>query len=161
MPSVEYMREYRAANKSRLAAQDRVRREEWRALLLEMVGETRCKDCGETDQRVLQFDHLGDKVANVAALLGKNWEAAIAEAKKCEVVCANCHAIRTYERRPRPAPPPSNWTRLSKTHFPCGHEKSDENSYVHSNKSSCLECRRIKGREYQRKRREMRKKIAA
>lgn len=55
-----------------------------------------CVDCGETDIVVLEFDHQGDKVANISDMISKNGLAAIvAEMAKCEVVCANDHRRRT------------------------------------------------------------------
>jgi NAD-dependent dihydropyrimidine dehydrogenase PreA subunit len=61
-----------------------------------------CMDCkGSFPYYVLQFDHrpTETKLANVSHLMrfGKN-EHAWAEIEKCDVVCANCHAIRTHER---------------------------------------------------------------
>jgi hypothetical protein len=119
---------------------------------LDITGEGKCKDCGETDYRVLVFDHLRDKTANVSVFLTRSWKKALAEAAKCEVVCSNCHAIRTYERRPKPesvelAP----WLTLSKTHCPQGHIKSEENTYYHKGNKLCLECKRINSREWYRK----------
>ena len=59
-----------------------------------------CKDCGTRDFRVLEFDHLRDKKANIATLIagGCSIKTIKEEMRKCEVVCANCHRIRTYER---------------------------------------------------------------
>lgn len=61
-----------------------------------------CADCGEHyPYFVLQFDHVGtDKVKGIAQMLsGKmSIEDLAIEMAKCEVVCANCHAIRTYNR---------------------------------------------------------------
>ena len=58
-----------------------------------------CLDCGEPDPVVLEFDHVsGTKVANVSALLVKEWQVILDEIGKCEVVCANCHRRRTAAR---------------------------------------------------------------
>lgn len=60
-----------------------------------------CMDCGyRRHAEALQFDHRpGEiKVHNIAG-----WpfglESMIEEMDKCDVVCANCHAIRTALRR--------------------------------------------------------------
>ncbi len=62
-----------------------------------------CVDCGETDVRVLEFDHLPgvDKHADVAAMVadGGRWSDVEAEIAKCEVRCASCHRRVTCERR--------------------------------------------------------------
>lgn len=60
-----------------------------------------CVDCGHTDIRCLEFDHVrGTKTSSIATLL-KNaapWSTIEAEIAKCEVRCANCHRIKTNER---------------------------------------------------------------
>lgn len=64
-----------------------------------------CADCGYRQHAAaLDFDHAGsEKVANVSALLRRvPWEQVLVEVAKCEVVCANCHRIRTYNERQRP-----------------------------------------------------------
>lgn len=60
-----------------------------------------CKDCGETDYVVLDFDHITDnKVMNVSSMVtaGCGWERILEEVQKCEVVCSNCHRRRTHKR---------------------------------------------------------------
>jgi len=56
-----------------------------------------CKDCGEEDPVVLEFDHIkGNKLANISKMLDRfPWKEIIRELKKCDVVCANCHRRRT------------------------------------------------------------------
>lgn len=69
-----------------------------------------CVDCGETDIRVLEFDHLGDKEYNVSQMGSYSLARLQLEISKCEVVCANHHRIRTYSRMEscwRTAPYPS------------------------------------------------------
>lgn len=69
--------------------------------LLDILKSSSCKDCGNSDVRVLEFDHISDdKYRNVADLLGQGygWEVIQKEINKCEIVCANCHRIRTIER---------------------------------------------------------------
>ena len=58
-----------------------------------------CVDCGNTDIRVLEFDHRGDdKVCDVSRLMASGLDKLKAEVLKCDVRCKNCHAIKTYER---------------------------------------------------------------
>lgn len=60
-----------------------------------------CVDCGNTDIRVLEFDHIsGTKTRGVASMASRGWtlEKIKSEIAKCEVRCRNCHAIKTYER---------------------------------------------------------------
>lgn len=59
-----------------------------------------CVDCGQTDMRLLEFDHvIGKKYRGIANLLswGFNWQVIEAEIAKCEIRCANCHRIKTVE----------------------------------------------------------------
>ena len=59
-----------------------------------------CVDCRENNHIVLDFDHLRDKKYNISRMIhdGFSWKAILKEIQKCEVVCANCHRIRTYDR---------------------------------------------------------------
>ncbi|MHA7985678.1 hypothetical protein ACX9R5_07690 [Rathayibacter sp. CAU 1779] len=61
-----------------------------------------CTDCGNSDLRVLDFDHRPgeqkrDAVMRLVAL-GFGESIVMAEIAKCDVRCRNCHAIVTYER---------------------------------------------------------------
>lgn len=61
-----------------------------------------CMDCGyDKHPAALQFDHRpGEiKLGNVSQMFSKAWDVIEAEIAKCDVVCANCHAVRTAERR--------------------------------------------------------------
>lgn len=60
-----------------------------------------CADCGHKyPWYCMQFDHINDdKEANVSMLVNQGYMTKLlAEVAKCELVCANCHAIRTYKR---------------------------------------------------------------
>ena len=59
-----------------------------------------CVDCGITNHIVLDFDHLRDKKYNISRMIhdGFSWAAIKKEISKCEVVCANCHRVRTHNR---------------------------------------------------------------
>lgn len=59
-----------------------------------------CTDCGlRYPYYVMQFDHLGDKIANINSMVAEGRKKALLiEIAKCEVVCANCHAERTHSR---------------------------------------------------------------
>ena len=64
-----------------------------------------CADCGYKEHpAALEFDHRPgtEKLFNIGEKMGvysrpKLW----AEIEKCDVVCANCHNIRTHDRRER------------------------------------------------------------
>ncbi len=58
-----------------------------------------CKDCGESDITVLEFDHTDRKVKfkAVSTLIRNRYTLDVIkeEVKKCEVRCANCHKRKT------------------------------------------------------------------
>jgi hypothetical protein len=59
-------------------------------------------ECGNSfPSCVMEFDHVrGDKVIGVGLLAGYgvSIEAIQEEIAKCDLVCANCHRIRTWKR---------------------------------------------------------------
>jgi hypothetical protein len=61
-----------------------------------------CVDCGETDLRVLEFDHRpgSGKTRDISYLIrgGTSWRRVAEELEKCDVRCRNCHALITYAR---------------------------------------------------------------
>jgi transposase len=61
-----------------------------------------CKDCQEMyPHYMLDFDHLPEfeKVDSPTQLVHKySWDKALEEVAKCDVVCGNCHKIRTWQR---------------------------------------------------------------
>jgi hypothetical protein len=66
--------------------------------LAEYLARHPCVDCGQTDIRVLEFDHVrGKKSDNISRMLGVGycWATIEAEIAKCEVRCVNCHRIKT------------------------------------------------------------------
>jgi hypothetical protein len=62
-----------------------------------------CPDCGRRyPSYVMDFDHVrGEKLENIARMVtcGRNESAILVELRKCELVCSNCHRIRTHKRR--------------------------------------------------------------
>lgn len=76
------------------------RRKELRNFTNELKSSNPCTDCGLFyPPYVMQYDHLDSstKEFGIATLPSK--ERIIEEIAKCELVCANCHAIRTHNRR--------------------------------------------------------------
>lgn len=56
-----------------------------------------CKDCGGTfPPECMDFDHVrGTKLFNLAEARCYSWTAIREEVAKCDLVCANCHRIRS------------------------------------------------------------------
>lgn len=60
-----------------------------------------CMDCGYDNPLALEFDHVrGTKKKEVSGMahLGYSMDLILEEIEKCEVVCANCHKLRTWNR---------------------------------------------------------------
>jgi len=78
-------RKYRAANKT----------------LLNRLKSAPCSDCaGSFPPVCMDFDHRPEtkKIKAVSLLMSCRTERVLAEIAKCDLVCANCHRIRTATR---------------------------------------------------------------
>ena len=77
-----------------------------RDLMDQVKADRGCAECGlvmPDHPEVFDFDHApgSDKLRHVADFATKGTiEELLAEIAKCEVVCANCHRIRTRAREP-------------------------------------------------------------
>lgn len=61
-----------------------------------------CTDCGNSDKRVLEFDHVrGIKIGHISHAIKNAWslDKLKLEIEKCEIRCCNCHRIVTINRR--------------------------------------------------------------
>lgn len=60
-----------------------------------------CKDCNNKfHPEAMEFDHVrGVKRFELSEYHHYSWENILIELKKCDLVCANCHRIRTASRR--------------------------------------------------------------
>lgn len=65
--------------------------------------ETPCTDCGiRYHYSVMDFDHVrGEKRYPVSKIVAANigFDYLLEELEKCDVVCANCHRLRTFARK--------------------------------------------------------------
>lgn len=77
----------------------------WRiqAQLLDQIRHMPCADCGgRFPACAIDFDHRDpvDKRYAVTRMIGRAGTARmLAEVAKCDIVCANCHRLRTFDRR--------------------------------------------------------------
>ena len=65
-----------------------------REVVLDYLKTHPCVDCGNSDVRFLEFDHVrGTKIDCVSVGVKDSWfvEKSTQEINKCEVRCANCH----------------------------------------------------------------------
>lgn len=112
----EYNQQYYAANRDKLRQASR----DWylahrdtandkkkelsrlaRAFVDSVLAVSCCVDCGENDKRCLDFDHRDPKAKrhDISRMVsqGASVERIAIEIEKCDIRCANCHRIRTYE----------------------------------------------------------------
>jgi hypothetical protein len=119
-----------AARRRRLAVGKR--------FIVEYLRSHPCVDCGESDLRVLDFDHVRPRREYVSRLLGNG--ATIqdlkSEIERCQVVCANCHRRRTARRK--------GWWRLTGGHGgPAARPRRERNVrwvYAQLAVSRCADC---------------------
>lgn len=82
---------YKVLDRAHSVKRLEVRRKHLRQLREEGGG--KCVDCGYAEKiDILQFHHEGKKIDNVTNI--QNYKKREAEAKKCILLCPNCHAIR-------------------------------------------------------------------
>jgi Holliday junction resolvase RusA-like endonuclease len=78
-------------------------REKYREVIRKIKESSPCVDCNISyPYYIMHFDHLegSDKVDGVSSMLrNSGLKNAIDEIKKCDLVCANCHAVRTWKRQ--------------------------------------------------------------
>jgi hypothetical protein len=102
-PIIEYRRSYARRRKYDSGPNSRAAKR--RALLAELKLERGCHDCGYRQHHVaLDFDHRPGEMKSfsIALNLRLRWQTILAEVEKCDVVCSNCHRIRTFTRRVKP-----------------------------------------------------------
>lgn len=110
-----------------------------RAIVAAHLATHPCADCGDRDLAVLEFDHVAGKRRHVSWLVHKGAPPARLheEIARCEVVCANCHRMRTAAR--------AGWRRLA----PEGDEQEWRSARVERNvrfayrvleASGCADC---------------------
>ena len=59
-----------------------------------------CMDCGQLyHYEVMEFDHKRDKHFNLSKPRHLSHARILEEVSKCDLVCANCHRMRTWKRR--------------------------------------------------------------
>jgi hypothetical protein len=107
----EVKRRFRQNHLSELRAEDEARRLAALARLDTIKLERGCVDCGYREHpAALDFDHRdpAHKTAEVSQIARHGWAKVVAEIAKCDVRCANCHRVRTFQNKHgsrRPAQP--------------------------------------------------------
>lgn len=91
--------------KDKALANNKLIRERSRKYIKDYLSTHPCVDCGNDNVIVLEFDHVRDtKLYNISDMVQKAYSITTIqkEIDKCDVRCANCHRIATYNRRSGP-----------------------------------------------------------
>lgn len=100
-----YQRAYYKNSKSwrsKRVAASKIRKSEINKQLISLKESTPCKDCGKFFPfYVMDFDHRENKsfLLSSASRLGLSDNKIKMEILKCDLVCSNCHRIRTHTRK--------------------------------------------------------------
>ena len=100
-------RYYHEGGKDARNARNKKRMRAARAWMTSLKAGVACADCGQTfPAYVMHWDHLPgfEKIESISVLVGRFPRTLVLEElKKCELVCANCHVLRTIRRAGRSA----------------------------------------------------------
>ena len=94
----EYNKEYNERNKEKIREERREQHKEKRAICLEYLG-GKCVKCGTIHN--LQFDHIKreGKKYEISAKLSYKFDNLKEELDKCQLLCYDCHKIKTKSER--------------------------------------------------------------
>jgi hypothetical protein len=87
--------------RARLSECARVRHNKRKDELIDYFGR-KCVDCGVIGSTCIYDFHHKDaktKKQSVSSLLLYSWKSVLKEAKKCVLICANCHRIRHFNKK--------------------------------------------------------------
>lgn len=92
-----YRKEHYVKNRQKYIDKAEKQRNKVKKEFFEWLQTKSCIDCGESDIRTLEFDHVrGKKEGNISRMLAvASKERLLKELEKCDIVCANCHRKRT------------------------------------------------------------------
>lgn len=100
----DYFKDYYAKHKAEFDTRNLNKKKAVRAFVNDLKSKP-CSDCHRTyPPYVMDFDHRDPslKIDRIGALTYRaSWTLLLAELPKCDLVCANCHRIRTYQQRRR------------------------------------------------------------
>lgn len=94
-------REWHKANAVKVRAMKMKNYDKIRAFI-DKAKDVPCFDCGvKHPSYVMDFDHRDPSTKTINVGVARSMAATIAEIAKCDVVCSNCHRIRTWKGRTR------------------------------------------------------------
>jgi hypothetical protein len=99
LSNLDKCRKWERDNREKRAGYTRASAKKGRAFV-DNLKDNPCMDCGiKYPPYIMQFDHVrGTKKYNVSLTLCHSKKSILEEVAKCDLVCANCHAERTYQR---------------------------------------------------------------
>lgn len=95
-----YYKSRAEAHKHKVKEQRDARRNLAREFIWGYLASHPCVECGESDPRLLEFDHVqGAKKKTISEMVGQGYsvESIQAEVNKCVVRCVACHRKKTYK----------------------------------------------------------------
>ena len=97
---LEYSRNHYKNNKQKYLDRNRVNRAKLRKYVSDLKESKPCSDCGVSyPHYVMDFDHINNKEGLIIDFIRRyNKTALDLEIAKCELVCSNCHRIRSQNR---------------------------------------------------------------
>jgi len=95
-----YSRKHYLNNKEKYLASNSRRKQLLKQYVIQLKESTPCNDCNKLyPYYVMDFDHLSDKVGLIAKFVRDNNKTGLEkEITKCDIVCSNCHRIRSFTR---------------------------------------------------------------
>ena len=95
----EHYDKYRDEYRKRAKVRRVIARRNLQNRLIEYLSDKACVMCGESDVRVLEFDHIDPTTKrfgiSTAITDVRKWIDISQEIEKCQILCANCHKKRT------------------------------------------------------------------
>jgi hypothetical protein len=100
-----YHREYwKGDSRRRKKLKDnwRLARENTHKQVADLLKNSACVQCSESKFLTLQFDHIDTSLKefdiSTAITKGRPWHIIKAEIEKCQILCANCHSIKSMHQ---------------------------------------------------------------
>lgn len=91
------LKEHYKKNKEYYLSKSRTVKNRTKKWLLDFLSDKHCVDCGVANPIVLTFDHKDPKTKEICIARAHSYSLKKLQQEiiKCEIICANCHAIRT------------------------------------------------------------------
>ena len=94
---------YGSRYRARAVERTRIIKDKLRQQMLEYLSDKYCLRCEISDPRVLEFDHINPKTKSYSIAHGiastLSWKNIMTEIDKCQILCANCHKIKTAQEQ--------------------------------------------------------------